>query len=87
MVLSIIILALELILIAVGNAGTISYDFAVFLIVMFALSLVGSAILLPFNIKGIKNGPSKGKAIAGTAIAGSALFLALVFFFAFIAAI
>ena len=87
MVLAIIILALELVFIAVGNAGTISYGFAIFLIVFFALALIGSAILLPINIKGIKNGPSKGKAIAGTALSGAALLFATIFFVAFLAAL
>ena len=86
MVLAIIILALELIFAFSANGGAISYDFAIFLIVYFAIALVGSAILLPVNITRIKNGPSKGRAIAGTAISGFALLLALIFFVSFLVA-
>lgn len=88
MVLAIIVLSIETFFCILANAippGNPGFAWFVFA-VMVACTVV-AAIILPKNIREIKNGASRGKAIAGTAISGAALAFGSIFLISFLIAL
>ena len=89
MVLSIVLISLEMFLVVLtkclSSGNAMSREYAWFVVISFFVITALSVVALVANIMGIKSPSRRGKSIAGTAIAGSALFFAVIFDISFLA--